>query len=55
MKKLFTLDAQMAEILRWAEAVTFEEMNQREPSWLHRFVLKFAHEQGWDKKTTAEN
>jgi hypothetical protein len=29
-------------------------MNQKEPSWSLRAALKFAHEQGWDKKT-AEN
>jgi hypothetical protein len=52
---LDAIDAQLAEVLRWPEAVTFEEMNQREPSWWLRSALKFASEQGWDKKTTAQN
>ena len=55
LKKLDALDKQIGDILRWPEAVTYEEMNWKEPSWLSRAALKFAHEQGWGKKTTAEN
>jgi len=55
MKKLDAIDGQLSEILRWPEAVTFEEMNQKAPSSWLRSVLKFAHEQGWDESTTAQN
>lgn len=54
LKKLDVIDVQLAEILRWPEAVTFEEANKPEPSWWLRAALKFAHEQGWDNKTTAQ-
>jgi hypothetical protein len=54
MKKLGAIDARVAEVLRWPEAVTFEEMNQKEPSWWLKSALKFAHQQGWDKRTTTQ-
>lgn len=55
MKRLSAIDAQLSEILRWPEAVTFEEMNLRKPTWLLRVALQFAHQQGWDERTTVNN
>lgn len=55
LKTLDTLDRELGDILRWPEAITFEELNKEEPSWWLRAALKFAHEQGWDKETTAAN
>lgn len=55
MKKLDGISLQLAEIIRWPEAVTFEEMNLREPGWFLRTVLKVAHDEKWDDKTTREN
>ena len=55
MTKVHAIDAELMEILRWPEAVTFEELNQEEPSWFLRSVLKFAYKQGWDKETIVEN
>ena len=41
---LSAIETALDEVLRWPEAVTFEEMNQRPPGFLMRLVAKVAHE-----------
>jgi hypothetical protein len=43
MKGVAEMRALLDDSLRWPEAVTFEEMNQRNPNALIRVVLKVAH------------
>jgi hypothetical protein len=43
MKNLAGISSAVNDRLRWPEAITFEEMNQRNPNVLIRIVLKVAH------------
>jgi hypothetical protein len=47
IKKMQTL---LDDELRWPEAVTFEEMNQKDPGPILRAVLRLAHEEHREKK-----
>jgi Family of unknown function (DUF5677) len=41
---LNAIERELDEVLRWPEAVTFEEMNQKPPGFLMRLLAKVAHE-----------
>jgi hypothetical protein len=50
MEVIKKLQALMDDRLRWPEAVTFEEMNERNPNEVMRIVLKVAHLENTKKR-----
>ena len=47
------IEKNLNDVLRWPEALTYEEMNTQSPGPFERLVLKIAHEQNWGDKSKS--